>query len=238
MKTVESKKSTFKGLRAPLAGVIAGALVLALFNAQLLATRVYLWQHPVANNPVTKVAEAAPAIKVSPEPKIIIEKLGVEAPVIYDMDRIDDASVQESLRHGVLQFADTAVPGERGNIVIVGHSSNVPWAAGGYKFIFTLLDQLHTGDQVILHYQGLRYVYRVTGTKIISPYDVSVLQQTDTPQLTLITCSPAGTNKNRLVVTAEQISPSPSTATERTTGTSTNEGTVLPGQGSAVLPLR
>jgi sortase A len=61
-------------------------------------------------------------------------------------------------------------------------------------------------------FKGKRYIYRVTTTKVVTPNDVSVLGQTKTPTLTLITCTPVGTSKNRFIVQARQVSPDPSTA--------------------------
>jgi sortase A len=61
----------------------------------------------------------------------------------------------------------------------------------------------------MIDYNGNRYIYRVTETKVVPPTDFSVVQQTKVSQLTIITCTPVGTNTNRLVVHAKQIFPYP-----------------------------
>ena len=49
----------------------------------------------------------------------------------------------------------------------------------------------------------------MTRSEIIEPTNVSALvYDTDKPILTLITCTPLGTSKYRLLIIAEQISPS------------------------------
>ena len=55
----------------------------------------------------------------------------------------------------------------------------------------------------------MRYTYRVTKKETVTPNNVGVLvYATDKPMLTLVTCTPLGTSRYRLLVTAEQISPS------------------------------
>ena len=55
----------------------------------------------------------------------------------------------------------------------------------------------------------MRYTYRVIKKEVVDPTNVAALVvETDKPLLTLVTCTPLGTSKYRLLVTAEQISPS------------------------------
>jgi sortase A len=134
----------------------------------------------------------------------------VEIPVVYDVNTIEETAVEKGLERGVVHYADTAVPGQNGNVVIVGHSSNNIFNQGQYKFAFVLLSRLDNGDTFYLQRDGKRYTYQVYDKKIVKPTDVSVLGPAEKPATaTLITCDPPGTSTNRLVVTAEQISPDP-----------------------------
>ena len=64
------------------------------------------------------------------------------------------------------------------------------------------------GDLIYIDYQGVRYTYEVTKLETVEPSDVQALiYETDRPMLTLITCTPLGTSRYRLLVTAQQISP-------------------------------
>jgi len=73
-----------------------------------------------------------------------------------------------------------------------------------------LLHQLQPGDTFYLLKDGKRYTYQIYKRQVVSPNDVSVLGASDKPATaTLITCDPPGTSNNRLVVTGEQIDPSP-----------------------------
>lgn len=140
-----------------------------------------------------------PAPTVTYDPEIIIAKIGIRAPVIYDANF--DAII-ERLRTGVVRYEGTADPGQVGNVVIVGHSSDFPWSTGQYKTIFALLDKLIIGDEITLPFGQNRYIYRVTESKIVKPNNLTVLQRTATPTLTLISCYPVGTALNRLVIIA------------------------------------
>jgi LPXTG-site transpeptidase (sortase) family protein len=131
-----------------------------------------------------------------------------------------------------VHYGNTALPGQSGNVAIFGHSSNDWWEPGNYKFVFVLLDKLAPGDTVTVNYNARAYTYQVTGSKIVEPTEVAVLNPTVQPTLTLITCSPPGTSLRRLVVTAKQVSPNPS----QTTSTTSKASASSSGSGSGNLP--
>lgn len=149
---------------------------------------------------------------IGPEAKIIIPKINVEAPVVYDVPTIAEDDVQKGLESGVVHYITTPSPGEKGNSVIFGHSSSNILNKGKYKFAFILLKSLEKEDTFIIQKDSKRYVYKVYNKFIVSPQDVSVLGPTDrVATLTLVTCDPPGTSTNRLIIQAEQIFPDPST---------------------------
>ncbi len=202
-------------------------LVLALFKAPVIINQL---QYSFGNKPqavvTAPITEAVPA-----DNTITIPKINVHAPVVYEPS-IQEASVQAALQNGVVHYGNTAVPGQNGNVAIFGHSSNDWWEPGNYKFVFVLLDKLAPGDQLTLDYQSKRYTYEVTGSQVVEPTDVGVLNPTATPTLTLITCTPPGTSLRRLVVTAKQTSPAPSsTVVVAPTPAATSAGT-LPSSSS------
>jgi sortase A len=148
---------------------------------------------------------------VTAEPKLIIPKINLEVPVVYDVQSIEEKAIQTGLENGVVHYSTTPVPGQQGNVAIVGHSSNNLLNKGRYKFAFVLLKNLEVGDTFYLNYQSKRYVYKVYDKKIVKPTEIGVLStQERASTATLITCDPPGTAANRLVVVAEQITPDPS----------------------------
>lgn len=153
--------------------------------------------------------KVAPAVAtVSPDPIIEIPKINVSAPVVY-IPTNAEASIQKGLEGGVVHYAGTALPGQKGNTVIVGHSSNDWWEPGNYKFVFVLLDKLVIGDTFTVNYNSQKYVYEVTESKVVEPTELSVLRPTSEPTITLITCTPPGTAWKRLIIKGKQTSPAP-----------------------------
>jgi len=206
-------------------GLIILILMFSFFNERFIAPFI----QPSRNVSGTPIISAAGVI--SPNPEVIIPKINVEIPVVYDVATTDDTAVENALEGGVVHYADTAMPGQDGNVVIVGHSSNNIFNPGKYKFAFVLLSRLDSGDTFYLDKDGKRYTYQVYRKQIVSPTDVSVLGPADrTATATLITCDPPGTSTNRLVVTAEQIDPSSAANTAQTTTNKlATQAAIIPG---------
>jgi sortase A len=174
---------------------------------------------------------------VGKDAKIVIPKINVEIPVIYDEPTIDEAAIQRALEKGVVHYPTTSNPGEIGNGVIFGHSANNIFNHGKYKFAFVLLKRLEAGDTFYIQKDGKRYAYKVFDKKVVPPTDVSVLYPSwpDKPAtFTLITCDPPGTSLNRLVVTAEQISPDPKVNTASTARQAPSQPKILPSNSESL----
>ena len=125
--------------------------------------------------------------------KISIEKLSIkEAMVTVDSNDLDK---------GLVLLPGTALPGERGNVFISGHSSVL------FKNNFSRLQELHSGDQIKLNVGGTDLNYQVVSSKAVDPKDLSVIASPDGVgrYLSLMTCVPPGLNFKRLVVLAELI---------------------------------
>lgn len=169
-------------------------------------------------------------VSVPPEPKLIIPKLNVEAPIVTDAENNEEATIQRALERGVVLYPNTGYPGELGNQVIFGHSSNNLFNKGSYKYIFALLGKMEKDDIIYVNFESKQYTYKVINKKIIKPTEVSVLAEQPVPALiTLITCDPPGANVNRLVIQAEQISPKPDTNKPSTANNSVAVPEVLAG---------
>ena len=121
--------------------------------------------------------------------------------------KIDSATVQiggEDLKKSLIAWPTSAPPGSFGNNIIFGHSELPQFAnSTNYNGIFTHLMDLEIGDEILIDYDGIRYKYVVTDKNVISPTDLSVLEQKfDSAYLTLITCVPPGTVWKRGIVKA------------------------------------
>src|SRR5579864_5890048 len=130
---------------------------------------------PKASPAVQPVIQAAPvAAAPLPDyaPEIIISKISVDAPIVLNIAPND---IVPQLANGVVHYQDTALPGEIGNSVLVGHSSDYIWSTGHYKTIFALLDKLSPGDQIVIPYQTQKFTYEVSTVKVVKPTELSVL---------------------------------------------------------------
>lgn len=130
--------------------------------------------------------------------------LGLEALQAKDWNTLED-QIRSSLLQGPVHYPGTALPGEMGNVFITGHSSNVFWESSTYNTVFALLPKLKEGDDIFITFNQREYHYRVISKREVYPDNVSILEQGENKQLTLMTCSPVGTNLRRLVVTADLV---------------------------------
>ena len=76
--------------------------------------------------------------------------------------------------------------------------------------MFTDLDRVKEGDEIVLEIFGEVYTYRVFETRVIEPDDTDAIRpDPERDLLTLITCTPLGINTQRILVTGERITPTP-----------------------------
>ena len=111
------------------------------------------------------------------------------------------------LKKSLIQYPQTALPGQLGNAVIFGHSV-LPqfFNPKSYWTIFSTLFKLKQGDEILLNYDNIQYRYLVEEMFEVQPSDLSVLEQRfDGRYLTLITCTPPGTYLRRLIVRARIV---------------------------------
>lgn len=204
-----------KKLMPILAGLTVVIVILFLQYNRLIFAPIAAYVSP-GDVPAGEITAVDPniSVPVSDESKLIIPKLNIEVPVAFgiSLDEVDSA-MNQGVAHFRISGAN-AFPGEIGNTVISGHSAGDIYSNNQYKFIFSGLERLEEGDLAYINYNSTRYIYRITKKQVVEPTEVSALvYQTSKPMLTLITCTPLGTSRYRLLVTAEQISPTYENAT-------------------------
>lgn len=210
--------------------IIAGVMVMLVFlflqYNRILISNAVAYMQPGNLDPATLIVDPNSSNSVSAETRLIVPKISVDVPIIWDANAASLDSLNAAMDKGVAWFnmqGASAKPGEKGNFVLSGHSSN-DWLDGGdYKFIFAPLERMKEGDTIYVNYNSTRYTYTVTHMQVVKPTDVQALQLgTDKPYLTLITCTPLGTALNRLLVFADQVSPDPNEASAQTNSESSS----------------
>ncbi len=121
------------------------------------------------------------------------------------LDNIKVAVNSNEFDNQLAQLPGTALPGNKGNVFISGHSSLSPTIrVEGKKAFFVDLPKIKKGDEVVVQALGQRFSYQVEGIKIVDPKDVGVINPPDNDgrYLTLMTCVPPGFYTKRLIVLA------------------------------------
>lgn len=208
--TDSAKKSRRRRRYIPiLAGITVVLLILFLQYNRLIFAPIMAYVSP-GNAPATEIEALDPTITqtVSADPRLIIPKLNIDVPIRFDVALSD---VMAAMNNGVAHYrisGASAYPGEIGNFIITGHSAGDVYSSNPYKYIFSGLERLEDGDLIYVNYNSVRYTYKVTQKQVIEPTNVAALiVQTDRPLITLVTCTPLGSSRYRLLVTGEQISP-------------------------------
>lgn len=148
--------------------------------------------------------EAGAAPPAPAEPEALDELVGrLEIPRLGLSVMVSRGTSPRVLRRGAGYLTATALPGDRGNVGIAGHRDRH----------FRPLKDVGPGDEVLVTTVDGTFRYRVTWTRVVEPTDVHVLDPTEEPVLTLVTCYPfyfVGNAPDRFIVRAHQIGWQPS----------------------------
>ena len=102
----------------------------------------------------------------------------------------------EDLRFAAGHIPGTALPGERGNIGIAAHRDT----------FFSKLGGIHLSDRIAVTTLTGTQNYVVDSIRIVDSTDIQVLNPSDRPILTLVTCYPfyyIGSAPKRFIVRAQ-----------------------------------
>ncbi|HVM10974.1 MAG TPA: sortase [Actinomycetota bacterium] len=130
-----------------------------------------------------------------PVTRLRIPKLGVDTIVV-------EGTTLSALRAGSGHYVQTPLPCEPGNSAIAGHRTT-------YSKPFARTHELERGDRIVLDTPVGRCVYRVHDTWVTLPTDATVLAPARGSWLTLTTCDPPGSARERLIVRAKLVRSTP-----------------------------
>ena len=102
-------------------------------------------------------------------------------------------ATNKKLEYGPGYILGTSLPGSGGNFAIAGHRTT-------YGAPFGNLDRVQVGETIIFQTNTNQYKYQVIDVKIVSPEDNYVLENYGDDRITLTTCHPKFSAKQRLVV--------------------------------------
>ncbi len=180
--------------------IATGVLILLFLGYQLFGTNFVTKQHQQSLTADFTKTLTEPPVVAPEEPApdfgdgiavIRIPKIGVDHVVVEGIG-------VETLKKGPGHYPDTAFPGHFGNVVISGHRTT--YGAPFYK-----LDELVVGDEIKLVDREGTYKYVVSESKIVAPTDLSVVTESTESKLTLTTCHPRFSARQRLIIVATLI---------------------------------
>ena len=111
---------------------------------------------------------------------------------------IHEVASTRATRNDIWRRPNTSTPNKGGNTVLVGHRFTYANPTG----VLYHLDKVTVGDTIALTWEGKRYIYKVASTQVVKATAIEVEANTETPQLTLYSCTPLWNPKDRLVITA------------------------------------
>ena len=150
------------------------------------------WERQQQSRPVAGQSASTQAKPVNDSlTRLTVPKIDLDSVIV-------EGTSYRALRLGPGHMRKTPEPGENGNVVITGHRDT----------FFRHISDLVMGDEVVVQRGGKKYVYKVTGKKVVEPTDMSVVAPSKDSRLTLITCYPTyyiGPAPKRLVVSTKLV---------------------------------
>ncbi len=154
---------------------------------------------PYGGGLAESVGSSSIASDIPKENRIVIPSIQVDEPIL------EGPNIGVINKGGTWRRPNSSAPTENNNTVIVGHRFY-----GNNVSTFYHLDKVLTGQKLALYWEGEEILYEVTETKVVEATAVAIEAPTTERQLTIYTCHPVWTAKNRLVIVAKPVSASQS----------------------------
>ena len=142
---------------------------IAAFKAAIAPPEQSLWSEGRIEAYNASLAEAVSDVLGVLE----IPRLSLEVPIY-------DGASDLHMDRGAARIDGTAMPGEAGNLGVAGHRDG----------FFRALKDIELGDEITITSASGPETYVVSELSIVQPTAVEVLDPTDTPSVTLVTCYP------------------------------------------------
>ncbi len=159
---------------------------------------------------VPAVTLAAAAINSQPElpSSIEIPSINLKA-TIANPDTTNVETLDKALLNGAVRYPTSAKLGEKGNVIVFGHSSYLPIVHNQAYKTFDGIQKLHVGDRIVVVGSTQTYVYAVESVNSADAKSSAIPLTVDGSKLTLATCDSFGTPTDRFVVVASLVESTP-----------------------------
>lgn len=173
-------------------------IILALIGfAYIFYPFLYMYMNP----PVLQATEQTKGFSIT------IPKIKAQAPIITEVDPLDQNIYTTALEKGVAHAKGSAQPGENGTTFLFAHTAGLPWQLTRVNTVFFQLSEVETQDTIIITKDGEEKAYYVWNKKEVWPDEVAYLVNAvkgngSQNQLIIQTCTPVGTSFKRLLIFA------------------------------------
>ncbi|MBC7073881.1 class E sortase [Candidatus Parcubacteria bacterium] len=133
---------------------------------------------------------------------IFIPKIEIEAPLVFVNS---ETEIKKALDNGVVHYPGSSLPGEKGNVIFLGHSAPPNWPKIKYDWVFSKLNILMPGDHIFLYFEDKEFLYLVKSKYFLKKGENLPITDSEKSNLLLVSCWPPGKNLNRIVVLAELV---------------------------------
>jgi sortase A len=181
--------------------VIAIILSLYIIIFPVWPQFTYWWRSHFGHKPALVVANTPSNKSDNKPPEVIPKDNTLVIPRLSMQETIFDGPTAATLNKGVWRRPQTSTPDRGSNTVLVGHR----FTYTDPEAVFYHLDKVQTGDDIIVYWQQKKYVYKVDKILIVPPTDIEIENPTNEPLLTVYTCTPLWTAKNRLIIQAKPV---------------------------------
>jgi LPXTG-site transpeptidase (sortase) family protein len=124
---------------------------------------------------------------------------------IQNPETRDIAQLDELLKTGPARFVDSALLGQKGNVLIFAHSSRLPVVRNQMYKAFNRVSELEPGQTITLTGGGKEYLYSVTKVRRVDAEEEIIDLSAKGNRLTLVTCDTLTSKSSRFVVEAELV---------------------------------
>lgn len=148
-----------------------------------------------------------------PTNRLIVPRFNVDDPLIIskytNMKEFIYKNYNEELKEWVVKYPTTPEPGQPGNTLVFGHTSQERWKHNPYGMAFAHIAKMEMGDIIQVVWKWQLHEYKVIDIQVKYPQHVNeaYMEYANTPKnyLTLMGCYPIWSSKQRILVISEEI---------------------------------
>lgn len=137
------------------------------------------------------------------ENRLYMPQINVDIPVVEVQQGEPESKALD--RGAIHRQPQNGNPKDGGNFVLAAHRFTLGLTPSETraKSPFYHIDEMKVGDDIYVDYDGVRYKYKLSEMREVAPSDVGIEARSNEPQLTIYSCTLAGSNDGRIVLFAK-----------------------------------